>query len=400
MRFFKDTESKFIGMMIINHELIQVFNNCVKTFFEPIQDAYYQALVKIKQNNQPITIKHLSENTGFPMLEVEVEYREFIRFVIKSDLQNVEQLIDEYLEQRNEYDLQELCENIQDEFNKGISNEDFLEKASAIVNRKRISLNVKTVDEAVYEAIEEITTPASEVIPTGFNRLDSLVKIRKGNLIIISARPKVGKTTVAINIAANIAKNKKVLFISLEMRTQEIIQKFYNMSARSNCGADIDRAQTLIRQRLNLRIIDGATMSIGDIKQLIRKEKPEVLFVDQLDCLLIDKKIERHDLRVGENVMALKSLATTTETAIILLHQLNRGADKDERPGLTHLKDTSIVEQKCDAALLLWSKDDGGYPRDLFCKVAANRMGDTGIINFSMYGNQSRVEEVESERAD
>lgn len=395
MRHFADKESKFLGLMILNQDNIQIFNNCIKSFYEPVQNAYYQAFVKIKQNNQPLTFKHISEHTGFSMLEVDSEYKEFVKFVLPSDHKNVEQLIDEYLELRNEHELQELCENIQDEFDNGLTNQQIADKVNEIVNRRRVSLNVKGVSEAVYEAVEEITAPASEVIPTKFHGLDELVKIRKGNLIIISARPKVGKTTVAINIASNIARSKKVLFVSLEMRTQEIIQKFYNRAAKSSNGAEIDRAQALINQNLNLRLIDAPAMSIDDIRQLIRKEKPDVVFIDQLDCLVVNKKLERHDLRVGENVTKLKELASSTETAIVLLHQLNRGADKDEKPGLSHLKDTSIVEQKCDAALLLWSKNDGGYPRELFCSVAANRMGDTGMVNFIMFGNQSRIEEVE-----
>jgi replicative DNA helicase len=230
-------------------------------------------------------------------------------------------------------------------------------------------------------------------VAIAFPLLGSLLALKKKQLVVISARPKVGKTTFALNLVNQIAKEgKKCLIFSFEMSGFEIVQKLVNLNY-PKADKDLDytkKVQNFLRKSHgeNIVIIESSGLSPAEIKLKIQTHNPEIVIIDQLDCLPLNHRIERHDLRVGENVSALKKIAIETGTLLFLLHQLNRGADAKITPELQNLKDTSIVEQKADIVLMLWEKIISGYPT-FFCRIGANRMGDTGTVSFDFLKSAS-----------
>jgi replicative DNA helicase len=391
----RDKEFKILSMMIRDHKTIPFIRSFLKDMYDFTANATYKAILKLKDNNEIVNIINLSREMGMDVSEAKKHYEGLLCLTNPGDYQQADAYVDEYLEERNEKEIIETAEKMQELFDNGMTNRDIAQKFMEIANRERQKEKVWSIGEAVYETVEELSSAGNEIIKTGFKSLDFLINLRRGNLAIISARPKVGKTTMALNMAYRMAMGKrKVLFLSFEMRVQEITQKLINLAAQTSQGNIADRSRNIGKVGDNLAIVDGYTMPIPRIRALIKKMKPDVVFIDQLDCLLVDKKLDRHDLRVGANVMELKAMAQELQIVIVLLHQLNRGSEKEEKPELYHLKDSSVIEQKCDVAMLLWSKESSDMPSRIYCSVAANRMGGTGEVPMMMFKPQSRIEEV------
>lgn len=242
--------------------------------------------------------------------------------------------------------------------------------------------------DAAYSSIDIMNEMKSSRIDIGFSVLNGLLNLCKKQLVVISARPKVGKTTFGINLINQIAKSgKKTIIFTFEMSAFEIVQKLVRLNYPKNFEEDYYEKVRLFLSEPHgdkIILIESSGMTPAEIRQKIVDHQPEVILVDQLDCLPVSARKDRHDLLVGENVVQLKKIAMEMNILVFLLHQLNRGADQRESPELYNLKDTGIAEQKADAVLMLWAK--GG---DFFVKIGANRMGDTGMIKYEFLKQRS-----------
>lgn len=254
-----------------------------------------------------------------------------------------------------------------------------------------------------YETL--IEQPEKMIRPTGITGLDEIFDggVNRNDLVIIGARPKQGKTTLATAIAKNIAieQQKPVLFFSLELSGIQIFQQiavqishvnpasFRRGMTESEFGAHANAMQLL--QRSDFLVYDDNAPTIQDIKaearRAIRKFGGEcgAIFVDQLSFVKLGTKHNRHDLNVGEISTGCKQLARELNTPVFLVAQINRGAvnRSDMRPRMSDLKDSGRIEEDADRIILVhWEKK---YKPDLpesldFTEiiVEANRHGGTG----------------------
>jgi len=245
------------------------------------------------------------------------------------------------------------------------------------------------VDEDIIADFDEVSKITKDylasgndnIIQTGFERFDMKIGIRNTNLIVLAASPKQGKTTFALNMMMNMAhKGSKCLYFSFEMSVVEL-------------GIKLNQRTNKEFNSKNVIIVEASSKTIAEIEMIIKKEKPDIVFVDQLDCIPVNTSQERHDLRLGENVIALKKMTMKNKIPIVLLHQLHRDAAKsDKDPQVYNLKDTSILEQKADAVLLLYADKKRSSFSDIVkpitLSVGANRMGAIGTIDYMMDGSR------------
>ena len=258
----------------------------------------------------------------------------------------------------------------------------------------------KTLSDVVVSVFSDVVEGTDAGLPTGYKELDYLVKgFSKGNLVILAARPGMGKTALALNIAANVCKAKKsVLFMSYEMSSEELVHRLLTME--SGVSRDIQDGQREIDKALDnpksmyaklsevekakmrkqsqavwFRLQVGAetiskwTMSVIDeakpTPQLIASKAKIWKHKHGLDLIVVDylQLMSYPGFKPGDKVAEvsaitryLKQLAKALEVPILLLSQLNRGVEArgDKRPMLSDLRDSGSIEQDADKVLMLY----------------------------------------------
>ncbi len=272
---------------------------------------------------------------------------------------------------------------------------------------------------AVDGAIEEIETARHRDgsmigVPTGFRDLDELTNgLHPGQLIIIAARPALGKSTLALDLArhATVRYNQPTIFFSLEMGKSEIAMRL--LSAESSVPLQNMRKGTVAnndwtaiaatRGRISeapLFIDDSPNMTLVEIRAKCRRLKQRVglklVVIDYLQLMTSGRRVESRQQEVSEFSRALKLLAKELQVPVVALSQLNRGPEQrsDKMPALSDLRESGSLEQDADMVILLHREGayDREHPRageaDLI--VAKHRNGPTGTIVVGFTGHLSR----------
>ena len=203
--------------------------------------------------------------------------------------------------------------------------------------------------------------PDLRLVKTGFNNIDDIIEgVRKSELMIIGARPSAGKTTLGMNIACNMAKEKnKILFFSIEMSKIEMHKKMvYSLTdiAKPNQQnfEKIIKSSKYIKDKFPLKIIDKAGISIEELvyKAKVEKEKNGVdcIFVDHLAILTSNKNFKSRYELITYISFQLKILAKDLDIPVVALAQLSRGVEQREikSPNMADLRDSGSIEQDAD----------------------------------------------------
>lgn len=259
---------------------------------------------------------------------------------------------------------------------------------------------------------------------TGFSRLDEILKgMSAGNLIILAARPKVGKTAFALSIAENIAKSgKTVAFYSLEMESSEIYERLLSKMAQIPMNTLIDRRfkdkrrpQKVRAEEINkiaesideiyslpIKINDNPACTVNDVRLESRLVKDlGLIVIDYLQLMRSTKRFENRNLEVGAICRELKCLASELGVPILCLSQLNRTSDESTRPSPSELRDSGSIEQDANKVILMWSIEKNLNERGLVesktigVDVALNRRGTTGVTLFNFNGNYMKFTELD-----
>ena len=251
-------------------------------------------------------------------------------------------------------------------------------------------------------------------VPTGFIELDEMTHgLHPGQLIIVAARPAVGKSTLALDFARNAAlrKSKPVIFFSLEMGRAEIAMRMLSaetqiplQSMRKGKLSDSDWARIAsVRSQINdapLYIDDSPNLTLVEIRakarRLAQRVGLQMIVIDYLQLLTSGKKVESRQQEVSEFSRALKLLAKELNVPLIAISQLNRKSEesKDKKPDISQLRESGSLEQDADVVILLHRPDMGEkeHPRageaDLI--MAKQRNGPTGTIAVAFQGQYSR----------
>jgi len=254
-------------------------------------------------------------------------------------------------------------------------------------------LSIGDVMETTLEQVEASSSRDGQMlgIPTGFHQLDELTGgLQGGQMIVIAARPAIGKSTLGLDIAraASIKAGKASVIFSLEMSREEITKRMLSAEAgvklsRLTKGpmgpGDWERlAQTAATvSSAPLFIDDSPNMSLMEIRAKCRRLKQQhdlsLVVVDYLQLMSSGRKVESRQQEVSEFSRALKLLAKEIEVPVIAISQLNRGPEQrtEKKPMLSDMRESGAIEQDADIVILL-HRDDA-YDRD-------NRPGEADFI--------------------
>ena len=279
---------------------------------------------------------------------------------------------------------------------------------------------LKTAITEAYERLGALNGPDRDKFigaRTGFSLLDSITSgLNKSDLIIIAARPGMGKTSFAMNIATNVARrsgDKEVVTFNLEMSKEQLATRILSTEALvdSNSlrngrisGDDWVKLATSAGylSTLPLYIDDTASMTVQQMKAKLRRTKNLGLVI--IDYLQLMESTSRSDNRVvviSEITRQLKVMAKELNVPVILLSQLSRAVESrtDKRPMLSDLRESGSIEQDADIVLFLYR--DAYYNKESQrqniseCIVAKNRHGETGTVELIWDGQYTRFSNPE-----
>lgn len=283
--------------------------------------------------------------------------------------------------------------------------------------------------DAIKNALEYIESIHSKTIsnyavPTGFFELDDMLGgLQKSDLLIVAARPAMGKTAFALSLARNAALdyNVPIAIFSLEMSTVQLATRFISSEARINShllrtgkfkaeeGLKISKVvDRLIKAPIY--IDDTPGQSVMEIRAKCRRLKAErnigLIIIDYLQLMSASTRVESREREISTISRSLKALAKELDVPVIALSQLNRAVEeqKDKRPMLSHLRESGAIEQDADIVMFLYrpsvygiTQFSDGTPTEGIAEViiAKHRNGPTGDVKMAFLSDYARYENLE-----
>ena len=272
--------------------------------------------------------------------------------------------------------------------------------------------HIGTVLHKVFDNLTELSQSDSAIpgLSSGLRDLDMKINgLNKSDLLLVAARPAMGKSAFALNIGVNVAKkyNKTVAIFNLEMSKEQLtmrllasesfveLQKLATGKLSDEEWTKLSMAASSLSQT-DIRIDDNPTVTVADINAKCRRlENLGLVVIDYLQLMQgsgFGKASDNRVTVVGEISRALKIMAKELNIPVICLSQLSRAVDSrtDKRPILSDLRESGAIEQDADSVMFLYrdeyyneNSEDKGLAE---CIVAKNRHGETGTVKMQWFG--------------
>ncbi|MBE6987982.1 MAG: hypothetical protein E7432_04295 [Ruminococcaceae bacterium] len=398
---YLDAQRAVLGCLIIDADL------CAEGIFGAVRDEHfsdpeYRALfIKAKELYHTGKIDRLVFQHETP------EYRNFITEIVyvTPTAHNWREYIEVLLDEYKLYQASLLREALPDMVRK--NDIDTVRQKVAELNRlfeePSAFSSPSSVGELFMEFADEMDREA-EYIRFGFKSLDERLYVEKGDYVVIGARPSVGKTAIALNVAHEMAKKYKTIFFSFETSKSKLSARYFANVLGVDFGkikqrtlSDEEKGHMLpafagvSSRKLYLEEASGSTAQ--EICAIALREKAEIIFVDYLG--LVSGEGQSDYERVSAISKYFHIFAQKHKVLVVLLSQLNRETTKGDRPALVNLRDSGQIEQDADTILLLHKPKEDDRMRELI--IAKNKEGEVGTIALDFDGKYQRF--FESQRA-
>ena len=285
----------------------------------------------------------------------------------------------------------------------------------------------------VYDKLQKLSSADKDKykgFTTGFTDLDKAITgLNRSDLLIIGARPAMGKTSLALNLARNTAMmgKKKVLFFSLEMTKEQLAQRVLSTEARGESTkmrtGDISGQEwanlataTALLSNCELYFDDTSNMTVSEMKSRIRRLRDvDAVFVDYLQLMKSGSRVESRVQEVSEITRNLKLMAKDLNIPVVVLAQLARsteGRGKSHRPQLADLRESGSIEQDADIVIMLYRDEyyatekedapeqDRPAVNEAEFIIAKNRHGPTTTVKVAWNGDYTMFTNLETIRND
>ncbi|HXK66528.1 MAG TPA: replicative DNA helicase, partial [Spirochaetota bacterium] len=305
---------------------------------------------------------------------------------------------------------------------------DDAEKDIFLITQRRITSDFESLASVLKQTLEDIghmyeTKRPVTGIASGFTDLDAMLTgFHESELIIIAARPSMGKTALALNIANHVALREKqpTLFFSLEMPATQLatrilcIESMIDMQHVRTGQISSEQLRKLIDvsgrlEKSPMFIDDTPGLSIFELRAKARrfaqKQKVGLIVVDYLQLIVSNNRLERHQ-QIAEISNALKQLARELSVPVIALSQLSRAVESrtDQKPQLSDLRESGAIEQDADVVLFIYREEKVKKETERIgiadIIVAKQRNGPTGTIELRFWDKYMKFGNVEKFRED
>ena len=282
--------------------------------------------------------------------------------------------------------------------------------------------HIRDVLGSVYNNLHELSTnpDAAHGTPTGFSGLDRvLVGMGNSDLILIGARPGMGKTSFALNIATNVAQSakKKVCVFSLEMSAEQLVSRILSSEAlvdshelrSGKLSGDSWEKIADASSRLascDILIDDTSGITVTEMKAKLRRvDGLGLVIIDYLQLMQSDRRNDNRVQEVAEISRALKIMAKELSVPIICCAQLSRGPESrtDKKPMLSDLRDSGAIEQDADVVMFLYRNEyyktdatpgENNAANIAEVIIAKNRHGSTGTVKMGWIGQYTKFRTI------
>lgn len=424
LQFAQETEASLIGNFLLFQESLQLALEAglVSDDFVVVKhQLIFNALVELKESNLPYDITSLLQRLKDYQIIDKVGGVNFL-----AELQNqavginyTAHYVNILKSKTYRRKIIELSKNLQMLASDGSKEVEFVldeaEKNILNITRNRYVSDFKETPLVIDEVIENIKAlqrgGGTVGIKTSFGDLDHMTKgFKRGDLIILAARPSVGKTAFALNLALNIAGSKSgnlgaVAIFSLEMGADQLVNRMLSTRSRIDGGKladgkltndDFTRLMATASQlkKEKIKIDDTAGIKVSEIFSKCRKLNKQ----EGLSCVIIDyiqlinstnNNYESRQQQVSEISRSLKALARELNVPVVALSQLSRSVEKreDKRPMLSDLRESGALEQDADIVMFLYrgeyydrQENKESDEQEVELNIAKHRNGPTGTI--------------------
>ncbi len=429
-----EAERAVIGAILLDHDALYRALDKVKPqhFDEPRHRVIYQALVDLAESSQAITLITLRNHLSERALLEKAGGLAFLAGLADAvpTAAHVEHWARVVRDKALARALIRTCERIAARGYEGAGPvSELLEEAEREVLHVAMGhadvgfTGVGDELEATFEYIEKVQSGQVTGVRTGFDDLDRLTGgLSGGDLVVLAARPGVGKTALALNVARNCAVDSSgcVAIFSLEMTTRQLILRLLMAEAeidfsrfRSGYLGDRDwprltRAADVL-SGARIFIDDSGAVTVSDLgakaRRLDREQKLSLVIVDYLQLMRGSSEAERREQEIAETTRALKLLAKELDIPVIAHSQHNRGPETrpnpHKRPVLADLRESGAIEQDADIVVFIYR--DELYNEDTDARgqaeliIAKQRNGPTDTVRLQFQGKHARFHNL-SER--
>ena len=386
-----NSEKKILNYLLTKD--IKIIDKVKEEFFSDIRNReLFSSIKKHKGNIEKII-------TECPFFEEDIDNIITERTSYSSISNHLEILI----ENNKELKLISLANKIKEK--KGKVESSIMNEFKEIFSESIKDEKPQSVKELLDLEIEKIKNKVKPEFIKINSDLSGVLKIQKGDLVVLAARPSIGKSAFELQLSIDIAfYNQSVLSFSLEMKNEQLMQRILSNLSDTTLDSIRERnftpEQTLTLEKklkkhleeLEIYFVDK-TFSLNHLKDITIKHKNEkgldVLMIDYLQLMKVANK--NRNLEIGAITLELKSFAKEADVAIILLSQLSREVEKrpDKRPILSDLRDSGSIEQDADTVIFLYRDEYYNefteYKNILEVIIKKQRQGKLAVI--PMYYN-------------
>ncbi len=427
-------EDTVLGQILIDSEAINEVINMLKkeVFYIPNNQIIFETIYELAKSNQPVDLITVSER-----LEAKEELEKvggishITELTLKvSSSANIEShvkiLIQKYIQRELIKVSSLICEKAFDSTTELSELTDYAESQIMSITEQNIQRrsyrDIKTVAELLYDTLlERRGKGVAPGISSGYPELDKLTNgWQKGHMIVVAARPAMGKTAFVLSMVRNMAikENKPVAMFSLEMSCEQLATRLFVGEARIPQGAlqkgdlndnDVDKLTTAMERiaQAPIWLDDTPSLSIYDFKSKCRKlkEKEDIqcVIVDYLQLMTAQGSFSREQ-EVSSISRQIKEIAMELQIPIIALAQLNRGLENrqgaEKEPRLADLRESGSIEQDADMVMFLnrrfvslrqdFVQNEDGTEKDIrkeaHVHIKKNRHGSQGTVELVFEG--------------
>ena len=418
-----ESEQSILGSIILDKDAIITVAETINPsdFYKEAHKIIYESMLKLNSNNEPIDLITLIEelrkeghldNIGgisyLTSLSTIVPTTSNVKYY--ANIVKEKSVMRQLIKASNEiinlgYDASTDVQEILDKAEKNIFD----------ISQEKSGDDIQPINlvlQDTFDMIERLCTQKSDVtgITTGFADLNKKINgLQRTDLILLAARPAMGKTAFSLNLVQNAALkgDASVAVFSLEMSKEQLVQRI--LSAQSNVELSKIKTGTLgesdwpriidamaVLSEANIFIDDTPGIKISEIRSKCRRLKIEkgldLIMIDYLQLMEGEVKNENRQQEIAKISRSLKILAKELDCPVVALSQLSRSPElrKDHRPILSDLRESGSIEQDADIVMFLYR--DEYYHEDSEKKnigeviVAKNRHGETGNVELVWFG--------------
>ena len=414
-----EAEQSVIGSMLMDREAVIAASEIIvgSDFYQHQYGVMFDAMVELFNEGKPVDLVTLQDRLKEKDVPPEVSSLDFVRGIVtmvptSANVRSYAQIVHEKAV------LRKLIRTTEEIANTCYAGKDPLEDILADTEKQIFNLlqsrstqdfvPIKQVAINVLEKIEEAYKTQGTVtgVPTGFIDLDyKLSGFQPSDLVLIAARPSMGKTAFVLNVVDHVAVRKKLpcMVFSLEMSKEQLVNRMLSME--SNVDAQKLRTGSLtdsdwdavvegvgIIGNAKLVIDDTPGISISELRSKCRKMKLEhglsIVIIDYLQLMSGSGKggNDNRQQEISEISRSLKALAREMHAPVVALSQLSRACETrtDHRPMLSDLRESGAIEQDADVVMFLYRDDyynkDTEHPNEAEVIIAKQRNGPIGTV--------------------